>query len=219
MCIRDRELKLQGAGIKASPEKIREAINSMNFAKVKIDNKHYYIKTKGAELSKDVYKRQESHHRVMVLEVMGRYAGWIALWSGIAGGADVILIPEIPWSLEGIIKKIQQRRQEGKMFSVIVVAEGTPGPDGERVVRERIKGSGDPLRLGGVGQVVGNLVEQATGIETRVTVLGHIQRGGSPSPLDRILATRFGVAAAELAISGQSGLMVALKGDVYKRQR
>ncbi len=155
----------------------------------------------------------ESHHRVMVLEVMGRYAGWIALWSGIAGGADVILIPEIPWSLDSIIKKIQQRRQEGKMFSVIVVAEGTPGPDGERVVRERIKGSGDPLRLGGIGQVVGDLVEQATGIETRVTVLGHIQRGGSPSPLDRILATRFGVAAAELAISGQSGLMVALKGN------
>lgn len=154
----------------------------------------------------------ESHHRVMVLEVMGRYAGWIALWSGVAGGADVILIPEIPWSLDKIVEKIEQRQQEGKMFSIIVVAEGAPGPDGQRVVRQIIKDSGDPVRLGGIGQVVGELVEQATGVETRVTVLGHIQRGGSPSPLDRILATRFGVAAAELAIEGQKGVMVALKG-------
>lgn len=154
----------------------------------------------------------ESHHRVMVLEVMGRYAGWIALWSGVAGGADVILIPEIPWSLDSIIEKIEGRQQEGKPFSIIVVAEGTPGPSGEHVVRERIEGSGDPLRLGGIGQLVGDLVEQATGVETRVTILGHIQRGGSPSPLDRILATRFGVAAAELAMAGRSGLMVALKG-------
>ncbi len=159
-----------------------------------------------------LHSTAESHHRVMVLEVMGRYAGWIALWSGVAGGADVILIPEIPWSLDSIVEKIEDRQKEGKLFSVIVVAEGTPGPDGERVVRQTIKGSGDPLRLGGVGQVVGSLVEQATGIETRVTVLGHIQRGGSPSPLDRILATRFGVAAAELAMAGRSGLMIALKG-------
>jgi 6-phosphofructokinase len=148
----------------------------------------------------------------MVLEVMGRYAGWIALWSGVAGGADVILIPEIPWSLESITEKLEERQKEGKPFSIIVVAEGTPAPDGQQVVRERIEGSGDPLRLGGIGQVVGALVEQATGVETRVTVLGHIQRGGSPSPLDRILSTRFGVAAAELAMSGRSGLMVALKG-------
>lgn len=159
-----------------------------------------------------LHSTAESHHRVMVLEVMGRYAGWIALWSGVAGGADVILIPEIPWSLDSIIEKIEDRQKEGKPFSIIVVAEGTPGPSGEHIVRERIEGSGDPLRLGGIGQLVGSLVEQATGVETRVTVLGHIQRGGSPSPLDRILATRFGVAAAELAMSGHSGLMVALKG-------
>jgi 6-phosphofructokinase 1 len=159
-----------------------------------------------------LHSTAESHHRVMVLEVMGRYAGWIALWSGVAGGADVILIPEIPWSLESIMQKIEERQREGKPFSIIVVAEGAPGPSGEHVVRERIEGSGDPLRLGGIGHLVGKLVEQATGVETRVTVLGHIQRGGSPSPLDRILATRFGVAAAELAMSGRSGLMVALKG-------
>ncbi|HAA89629.1 MAG: 6-phosphofructokinase [Thermoanaerobacterales bacterium 50_218] len=154
----------------------------------------------------------ESHHRVMVLEVMGRYAGWIALWSGIAGGADVILIPEIPWKLEKIVEKIKSRQTEGKMFSIIVVAEGTPGPDGRQVIRKRIRGSGEPFRLGGIGQIIGELIERETGMETRVTVLGHIQRGGSPSPFDRVLATRFGVAAAELALRGQSGLMVALKG-------
>jgi 6-phosphofructokinase 1 len=154
----------------------------------------------------------ESHHRVMILEVMGRYTGWIALWSGIAGGADVILIPEIPWRIGNVAAKIRARQQEGKLFSIIVVAEGTPAPDGKQVVRERIPGSGDPLRLGGIGEVVCRLVEQETGMETRVTVLGHIQRGGSPLTTDRILATRFGVAAAELAWEGRYGFMVALKG-------
>ena len=154
----------------------------------------------------------ESHHRVMILEVMGRYAGWIALWSGMAGGADVILIPEIPWQIDGVVKKIRSRHQEGKLFSIIVVAEGAQAPGGEQVIKERIAGSGDPLRLGGIGEVVRRLVEQETGMESRVTVLGHIQRGGSPLTTDRILATRFGVAAAELALDGQFGYMTALKG-------
>lgn len=154
----------------------------------------------------------ESHHRVMILEVMGRYAGWIALWSGIAGGADVILIPEIPWQIDKVAAKIQARHQEGKLFSIIVVAEGTPAPGGGQVVRERIANSGDPLRLGGIGEVVRRLVEQETGMETRVTVLGHVQRGGSPLTTDRILATRFGVAAAELALENRFGYMAALKG-------
>jgi phosphofructokinase-like protein len=169
--------------------------------------------TTATEALDKLHTTAESHHRVMVLEVMGRYAGWIALWSGVAGGADVILIPEIPWSLDSIVEKIEDRQREGKPFSIIIVAEGTPGPSGEHIIREKIEGSGDPLRLGGIGQLIGSLVEQATGMETRVTVLGHIQRGGSPSPLDRILATRFGVAAAELTMSGHSGLMVALKGQ------
>ncbi len=154
----------------------------------------------------------ESHHRVMILEVMGRYAGWIALWCGMAGGADVILIPEIPWQIDRVVEKIKGRQREGKLFSIIVVAEGAPAPGGKRVVREQIEGSGDPLRLGGIGEVVRRLVEQETGMESRVTVLGHIQRGGSPLTTDRILATRFGVAAAELALDGRSGYMVALKG-------
>lgn len=154
----------------------------------------------------------ESHHRVMILEVMGRYAGWIALWCGMAGGADVILIPEIPWQIDRVVEKIRGRQREGKPFSIIVVAEGTPAPGGKRVVREQIANSGDPLRLGGIGEVVRKLVEQETGMESRVTVLGHIQRGGSPLATDRILATRFGVAAAELALEGRSGCMAALKG-------
>ncbi len=154
----------------------------------------------------------ESHHRVMILEVMGRYAGWIALWCGMAGGADVILIPEIPWRTDRLVEKIRARQREGKLFSIIVVAEGAHAPDGALVVKEQIPCSGDPLRLGGIGEVVRKLVEQETGMESRVTVLGHIQRGGSPLTPDRILATRFGVAAAELALEGRSGCMAALKG-------
>ncbi|MFZ5778041.1 MAG: 6-phosphofructokinase [Bacillota bacterium] len=154
----------------------------------------------------------ESHHRVMVLEVMGRYAGWIALYAGIAGGSDVILIPEIAWSYEAVVEKLKARHQL-RNFSTVVVAEGALTPDGERVVRERIPGSGDPIRLGGIGHVVGRHIEELTGIETRVTVLGHVQRGGSPTPYDRILATRFGVAAGRLAIAGQHDVMVSLRGE------
>ncbi|NMA54397.1 MAG: ATP-dependent 6-phosphofructokinase [Firmicutes bacterium] len=155
----------------------------------------------------------ESHHRVMVLELMGRHAGWIALASGIAGGADVILIPEIPWHLDSILAKIQQRRNEGKHFSIVVVAEGVPDPTGKSVYRREIPGAHHRFRLGGIGAIIAGLIEQATGIECRATVLGHLQRGGSPSAFDRILATRYGVMAAQLAMSGQHGLMVCLKGQ------
>ncbi|WP_071520612.1 6-phosphofructokinase [Neomoorella thermoacetica] len=155
----------------------------------------------------------ESHHRVMVLELMGRYAGWIALYSGLAGGADVILIPEIPWNIESVLAKIEARRAEGKPFSIVVVAEGVKSPEGELVVQRRVEGSVERVRLGGIGQLVGKLIEEKSGIETRVTVLGHIQRGGSPSSYDRVLATRFGVAAAELAVRGVHGVMVCLRGS------
>jgi phosphofructokinase-like protein len=153
----------------------------------------------------------ESHHRVMVLELMGRYAGWIALYSGVAGGADVILIPEISWSMENVAKKIISRKEEGKPFSIIVVAEGAKTPEGEQVVRDTVKGSGDPIRLGGISHLVARMVEDTTGFESRATVLGHLQRGGSPSPFDRILATRYGEAAARLALAGEFGKMVSLK--------
>lgn len=153
----------------------------------------------------------ESHHRVMVLEVMGRYAGWIALYSGVAGGADIILIPEIPWSIDKVAEKIYRRREEGKYFSIVVVAEGVKTPDGRQVLRRVVEGSGDPVRLGGIGYVIADMIEKATGFESRAIVLGHLQRGGSPSHFDRILATRYGVEAAELALSGRYGRMVSLQ--------
>lgn len=155
----------------------------------------------------------ESHHRIMILEVMGRYGGWIALHSGIAGGADVILIPEIPYSLERIREKIEDRRLRGKLFSIIVVAEGAIEREGQMVIARRIEESTDPIRLGGVGQVVADRLTALTGLETRVTVLGHLQRGGSPTAHDRILSTRFGVKAVELAAEGLWNRMVALHGS------
>ncbi|MFZ5815015.1 MAG: 6-phosphofructokinase [Bacillota bacterium] len=155
----------------------------------------------------------ESHHRVMVLEVMGRYAGWIALASGMAGGADAILIPEIPFTIESVARKINQRREAGKPFSIVVVAEGARTPDGQLVVKQTVSGSHDPLRLGGIGQIVATQLEALTGLEARVTVLGHVQRGGSPTAYDRILSTRYGVAAAELAIAREYGRVVVLRGN------
>jgi len=150
----------------------------------------------------------ESHHRVMVLEVMGRNSGWIALMSGIAGGGDIVLIPEIPFSFERITDSIHDRREQGKKFSIIVVAEGAVLPDGQQV--GRVASSGNTV-LGGIGAVIAREVEARTGMESRVTVLGHLQRGGTPSPFDRILATRFGVCAVEMVRSGEFGCMVALK--------
>lgn len=155
----------------------------------------------------------ESHHRIMVLEVMGRYAGWIALYSGIAGGADVILIPEIPYELAAIKKKVLERRSAGKLFSIIVVAEGAVEKDGEMVVAQIIKESPDPIRLGGAGQVVASRLVEVTGLETRTTVLGHLQRGGVPSSFDRILSTRCGIKAVQMAVQGPWNHMVALNGQ------
>ncbi|MDR1193334.1 MAG: ATP-dependent 6-phosphofructokinase [Peptococcaceae bacterium] len=155
----------------------------------------------------------ESHHRIMVVEVMGRYAGWIALHSGMAGGADVILVPEIPYDLNVVIKKIQQRSQQGKHFSLVTVAEGAAEKEGQMVVAAHIEESTDPIRLGGVGQVVAEKLGRLTGLESRTTVLGHLQRGGSPTALDRILTTRLGVKAMETAINGPWNHMVSLRGN------
>ncbi len=150
----------------------------------------------------------ESHHRVMVLEVMGRNSGWIALMAGMAGGGDVILIPEIPFTFVGIAASISERRERGKRFSIIVVAEGAVLPGGEPV--SRVSAAGTTI-LGGVGEVVAREVEARASLETRVTVLGHLQRGGSPSPFDRNLATRFGVKAVELILDGKFGMMTSLR--------
>lgn len=167
--------------------------------------------TTATEAIDKLHTTAESHHRVMLLEVMGRYAGWIALEAGIAGGADVILIPEIPYRLESIENKIKERQTQGKHFSIIVVAEGAKPVGGEMVVQEYVKDVSDPVRLGGIGNKVGGDLAQALGVETRVTVLGHLQRGGSPTPFDRILATRYGVAAVDLAMRGEYGMMAALR--------
>ena len=154
----------------------------------------------------------ESHHRIMVLEVMGRYAGWIALRSGIAGGGDVILIPEIPYDLDRVCGAIEARRARGKRFSIVVVAEGAIERGGKRVVKQTVAGSVDPVRLGGAGEAVANRIEEKLGLESRVTVLGHLQRGGGPTAFDRWLATRFGTAAIDVLFAGKTKRMVALHG-------
>ena len=153
----------------------------------------------------------ESHHRVMVLEVMGRYAGWIALESGIAGGADVILIPEIPYDLDLILEKINERCRNKRFFSIIVVAEGAKPKGGEMTVVKKAS-KGEFERLGGVGEKVALEIERKSGLETRVTVLGHLQRGGTPCPFDRILSSRYGMAAIDLIHQEKFGYMPCLKG-------
>jgi 6-phosphofructokinase 1 len=156
----------------------------------------------------------ESHHRVMILEVMGRNAGWIALRSGIAGSADVILIPEIPYDINKIAAKIKERGEQGKPFTIIVVAEGAKPKGGDVVVQRIVADSPDPIRLGGIGnKLVYDLEKLVSDHEIRCTVLGHLQRGGNTSTYDRILSTRYGVAAVEMIHQGRFGNMVCLKGD------
>jgi ATP-dependent phosphofructokinase / diphosphate-dependent phosphofructokinase len=153
-----------------------------------------------------------AHHRVMVIEVMGRYAGWIALGAGVAGGADIILIPEIPFYWESICHKVIERGRQGKRFSILCVAEGARPAGGELTVKDVDVRRTDAVRLGGIGEKVANEIYDRTGLETRFTVLGHLQRGGSPTPFDRLLATKFGTAACELATAGEFGRMVSLRG-------
>ncbi|MCL0052336.1 ATP-dependent 6-phosphofructokinase [Peptococcaceae bacterium] len=166
-----------------------------------------------AEALDRLHTTAESHHRIMCMEVMGRYAGWIALYAGIAGGADVILIPEIPFTYKKIIEKIEERKKMGKKFSLIIVAEGAKPEGGKLVVQKMVSASIDPVRLGGIGNVVASELEKMTGMETRATVLGHLQRGGSPTPYDRILSTMYGTAAMDLAAKKQYGYVVSLDSN------
>ena len=155
----------------------------------------------------------ESHHRVMILEVMGRGAGWIALEAGIAGSADVILIPEIPYDIEKIAEKVRAREEEGKKFTIIVVAEGAKPKNGDVVIAKIVEDSPDPIRLGGIGNKLAEDLEKLVNHEVRSTVLGHIQRGGNTCTYDRILSTRYCVAAADLINEEKYGSMVTLKGN------
>src|ERR1051325_6257077 len=160
-----------------------------------------------------VHTTAEAHNRVIVVEVMGREAGWIALYSGIAGGADVILMPEQPFDIQEIAETIKNRHDRGRYFSIIVVAEGaklaTRDPDNERRKTDEF----GHVRLGGIGNTLAAEIEARTGFETRAVVLGHIQRGGSPTAFDRMLATRYGIGAIDLVHQGKFGRMVALKGN------
>jgi ATP-dependent phosphofructokinase / diphosphate-dependent phosphofructokinase len=153
----------------------------------------------------------ESHHRILVVEVMGRHAGWIALHAGVAGGADVILIPEIPFDIDDVCRLIQRRHGRGRPFSIVVAAEGaTPKEGTMNVFAGQLDEFGHP-RLGGIGHQLEQEIERRTGFETRATVLGHVQRGGTPTAFDRVLATRFGLAAIDAAHDGAWGMMTALR--------
>lgn len=155
----------------------------------------------------------ESHQRVMVVEVMGRDAGWIAIESGIAGSADAILIPEIPYQIPSLCQALERRRQAGSRFSIVVVAEGATASGEEQVLQQTAEHNFGVARLGGVGHLVAEQLSSCLDMETRVVILGHLQRGGSPTPFDRILASRFGVKAVELIAAEKYGQMVALKGQ------
>jgi len=161
-----------------------------------------------------LHSTAESHQRVMVVEVMGRHVGWIAAYAGLAGGADAILVPERPVHADQVIEHVERRRQEGRRFSIIVCAEGAVVDlgQGASVVSSGYDEWGH-MRLGGVGDRLARVIEERTGIETRVTVLGYVQRGGSPTAHDRILATRFGVAAADFVAEERWGMMAALSGN------
>ena len=158
-----------------------------------------------------IHTTAESHHRVMYVEVMGRHSGWIALHAGLAAGGDVILIPEIPFRVASVAAAVEARRARGKGFSIVVVAEGASPEGGDPVYRLASDGS-RRRSLGGIARIVAEEVERLTGLESRTTILGHVQRGGTPSAYDRLLATRFGVAAARQVIAGTWSAMVALRG-------
>ena len=165
-----------------------------------------------------IHTTAESHNRVMVIEVMGRHSGWIALYAGLAGGADMILIPEQKYTIAEVVNTIRKRHERGKDFSIVVVAEGAQlisaeGGEEEYVVSKGGLDEFGHVKLGGIGQLVANAVEEATSYETRVTVLGHLQRGGTPTAFDRVLGTRFGIAAIDLVHAGDFGKMVSLQGN------
>ncbi len=165
-----------------------------------------------------VHTTAEAHNRVMVVEVMGRDSGWIAMYSGIAGGADVILIPETPFDIDKVAETIRLRHARGRYFSIVVAAEGAKfstdvDTHGESVVQDLGKDEFGHVRLGGIGNLLAREIEKRTGFETRAVVLGHIQRGGSPSAFDRVLATRYGIGAIDMVHHGDFGKMAALRGN------
>jgi 6-phosphofructokinase 1 len=167
-----------------------------------------WIATEGIDR---IHTTAESLHRIMMIEVMGHKAGWIALYSGVAGGGDIILIPEIPYDVNLIAEKVMERNKKGKRFSIVVVAEGAKPKGGDIVIQRIVKESSDPIRLGGISFVLGRQIEKMTGLETRIVVMGHLQRGGSPTPFDRILATQLGAKVVEMIEEKAFGNMVGIR--------
>jgi len=155
----------------------------------------------------------ESHHRVMIVEIMGRHTGWIATEAGLAGGADVVLIPEIPVDINEVCNLIKKRHSRGKTFSIVAAAEGAKLSEDSLITQKKERDEFGNVMLGGIGHILADIIAKKTGYETRVTVLGHLQRGGSPTAFDRILGTRFGVKAVELVTRGEFGKMVSLQGN------
>ncbi|MCX7806852.1 MAG: 6-phosphofructokinase, partial [Planctomycetota bacterium] len=158
-----------------------------------------------------VHTTAASHHRCIVVETMGRYAGWIALYAGAASGADVILIPEIPFDPKAVCEVVRRRYDNGKVCTIVCAAEGAAPIGGQMVVEKTVAASHDPVRLGGIGKVVADIIEKETKVDSRAVVLGHVQRGGTPTPFDRALATCFGHAAAKMVMTGRFGRMVRMR--------
>ena len=158
-----------------------------------------------------IHTTAQSHHRVMIVEVMGHRAGWVALYSGVAAGGDIIVIPEIPYDINIIAEKVKERNKKGRRFSIVVVAEGAKPKDGDIVIQRIVRESSDPIRLGGIGFVLGEQIEKITGLETRTVVMGHLLRGGPPTPFDRILATSMGTKAVDMIENKKFGHMAGMK--------
>ena len=203
-----RDLSLKGINVIGVPKTIDNDV-----ACTEITFGYNTAVSVAAEAIDRLHSTGETHHRIMVLEVMGRYAGWIALESAIAGGADVALIPEIPFDINSAARKIINRKNRGKEFSVVVVAEGARPKDGEmEVINVRNNGAGvDNTKLGGIGEKVARQLEELTGLEARCTVLGYMQRGGTPTAFDRVLSTKYGSKAMELALEGKFNVLTVIK--------
>ena len=203
-----RDLSLKGINVIGVPKTIDNDV-----ACTEITFGYNTAVSVAAEAIDRLHSTGETHHRIMVLEVMGRYAGWIALESAIAGGADVALIPEIPFDINSAARKIINRKNRGKAFSVVVVAEGARPKDGEMEIKNvRNNGAGvDNTKLGGIGEKVAKQLEELTGLEARCTVLGYMQRGGTPTAFDRVLSTKYGSKAMELALEGKFNVLTVIK--------
>ena len=203
-----RDLSLKGINVIGVPKTIDNDV-----ACTEITFGYNTAVSVAAEAIDRLHSTGETHHRIMVLEVMGRYAGWIALESAIAGGADVALIPEIPFDINSAARKVINRKNRGKSFSVVVVAEGAKPKNGEMEIKNiRHNGKGvDNTKLGGIGEKVAKQLEELTGLEARCTVLGYMQRGGTPSAFDRVLSTKYGYKAMELALEGKFNVLTVIK--------